>query len=63
MGNCYSSGTGTELETSLANNAAKPNQRQLANFEEQNIEKPEMPAVSKEEELRLLVQTRSEQAN
>ena len=52
MGNCYSSGTGTELETSLVNNAAKPNQRQLANFEEFNIEKPEMPAVSKEEELR-----------
>lgn len=63
MGNCYSSGTGPELETSLDNVAARPNQRQQATFDEASLEKPEMPAISKEEELRELVKNRGEQAN
>ena len=61
MGNCYTSGTGPEIETSLSNNAARPNQRQQANFEE--AETPVMPTLTKEEELRNLVQTRGDQLN
>lgn len=64
MGNCYSSGTGPEIETSLSNTAARPNHRQQqhANFEEpSDLQTPEMPSLTKEEELRQIVQARGDQ--
>ena len=64
MGNCYSSGTGPEIETSLSSTAARPNQRQQqhANFDEpSDLLTPEMPILSKEEVLRQIVQARRDQ--
>jgi hypothetical protein len=61
MGNCYSSGAGQEIESSLINTAARPNlrQQQHANFEEPlELQTLEMPTLTKEEELRQIVQDR-----
>ena len=58
MGNCYSSGAGPEIVTSLSNTTARPNQRQQqhANFDTSSDKQtPEMPTLSKEEELRRIV--------
>ena len=65
MGNCYSSGAAPEIETSLSNAAARPNQRQQqqhANFDTfSDKQTPEMPTLSKEEELKQIVQARGDQ--
>ena len=64
MGNCYSSGAAPEIETSLSNAAARPNQRQQqhANFDTfSDNQTPEMPTLSKEEELKQIVQARGDQ--
>ena len=64
MGNCYSSGTSEELETSLTSNAAaRPNQRQqAAGIEVSEVQIPEI-TLTKEEELRQLIEIRGSQLN
>jgi hypothetical protein len=64
MGNCYSSGASSELETNLTSTAAaRPNQRQhAAGIEVAEVEIPEI-TLTKEEELRQLIQTRGNQLN
>lgn len=60
MGNCYSSGTTPEIETSLANTAAaRPNQRAQAAIE---VEVPEIK-LTKEEEFNQLIATYGQKLN
>jgi hypothetical protein len=63
VGKCYLIAAGPEIETSLSNTAARPNQRQQqhSNFDTfSEKQTPEMSTVSKEEELRQIVQARGD---